>query len=293
MNGSTLQLRVPENFDLSAAVCSYGYFKLAPNRWDPATRRLMRPLRGDGERLVHARIAQTRRGPLRICCDRRLRRAEAWRIRRQVARMLRTDEDFTAWRRLHAPARRAGFGRLFRSPDFFEDAVKTITACNVSWSNTITMNRMLCERIGRGGFPTPRQLAAAGPMHLRRSCRVGYRAERIVGLARDVSRGKIDVAWLEDPQRTSDEIHDRLLKIDGIGPYSAANLCQHLGHYDRLAIDTETYRHVTGRRGESRQPNRASLDRRIRARYQKYRPYQFLAYWFELWTGYRRAVLSP
>jgi 3-methyladenine DNA glycosylase/8-oxoguanine DNA glycosylase len=281
-------LRVPSDFDLRAAVCSYGYFMLAPNRWEPDSRRLLRPLRDARERIVHAQISQTRRGPLRIRCDRRLSRTEADRVRCQVARMLRIDEDFTAWRRIHPQARRAGFGRLFRSPDLFEDAVKTITACNVSWSNTITMNRLLCDRIGGGGFPTPRQLAATDPMRLRRSCRVGYRAQRIIGLARSVVRGEMDLPWLEDPRRTTDEIHDRLLEVDGIGPYCAANLCQHLGRYDRLAIDTETYRHVTGRRGGSRLPNRAAMDRRIRARYRKYRPYQFLAYWFELWCGYKQ-----
>ena len=288
MSGSTLHLRVPADFDLSGAVCSYGYFKLAPNQWEPGPGRLHRPLRTGDDRIVQTQITQKRRGPVRIVCDRRLDRAGAGAIRRQVARMLRVDEDFTAWRRLHPQARRAGFARLFRSPNLFEDAVKTITACNVSWANTITMNRMLCDRIGDGGFPTPRQLAGTSPMRLRRTCRVGYRADRIIGLARSVVRGDLDLPWLEESRRTTDEIHERLLQIDGIGPYSAANLCQHLGRYDRIAIDTETYRHLTGRRGGSRQANPASIDRRLRARYQKYRPYQFLAYWFELWTGYEK-----
>ncbi|KAG8099197.1 hypothetical protein GUJ93_ZPchr0013g37218 [Zizania palustris] len=32
-------------FDLEAAVCSHGLFMMAPNRWDPASRALLRPLR--------------------------------------------------------------------------------------------------------------------------------------------------------------------------------------------------------------------------------------------------------
>ena len=32
-------------FDLEGAVCSHGLFMMAPNRWDPASRALLRPLR--------------------------------------------------------------------------------------------------------------------------------------------------------------------------------------------------------------------------------------------------------
>ena len=33
------------DFDLEKAVCSHGFFMMAPNRWDPATRTFQRPLR--------------------------------------------------------------------------------------------------------------------------------------------------------------------------------------------------------------------------------------------------------
>ena len=39
-------------FDLAAAVCSHGLFMMAPNRWDPAARALVRPLRLASDRSV-------------------------------------------------------------------------------------------------------------------------------------------------------------------------------------------------------------------------------------------------
>ena len=128
---STLTVRIPKGFDLALAVCSYGYFLLAPNRWDPATRTFHRPLRGRRDRLIHTQIKQRQKDRLHIICDRRVGRVEAVGLRKQVVRMLRLDEDYRAWRRLHPAARRARFDRLFRSPTLFEDIVKTITGSDL------------------------------------------------------------------------------------------------------------------------------------------------------------------
>jgi len=40
--GSRLRIRVPDDFVLARDACSYGYFLLAPNHWDPATGALTR-----------------------------------------------------------------------------------------------------------------------------------------------------------------------------------------------------------------------------------------------------------
>lgn len=288
-NGSTLTLPVPRDFDLARAVCSYGYFILAPNRWEPATRALHRPLRGKRERLIHATITQNSR-QIRIACNKRLDRDEQASVKRQVTRMLRVDEDFRGWRKVHPQAKRGRFARLFRSPTLFEDIVKTITSCNVSWPNTRRMNTLLCEQVGKGGFPTPRQLARMKPGDLKARCKVGYRAERIVRLAQCVHDGDLDLAWFEHPGRTGDEVYHALLDIHGIGPFAAANVCQTLGHYDRIAIDTETYRHYCDTNGIDRPDNPKELHDAIEAHYERYAPYQFLAYWFDLWGDYEKFV---
>jgi len=294
--GSNLTLPVPRGFDLRAAVCSYGYFILAPNHWDNDTRSLTRPLHGKRGRPVRVTISQPKsnRRTLRVACDKRLDVDERAAIKAQTKRMLRVDEDFSGWFRSHPIARRKKFGRLFCSPTLFEDIVKTVTGCNVTWSNTVRMNRFLCEKVGaRGAFPTPKQLANITPARLKADCKVGYRAERIIRLARDVQTGRLDLAWFETPGLSADETYDSLLKIHGIGPFAAANICQLLGHYDRIAIDTETYRHFCKTFGIKRPKDPSKLHSRIEKHYAQYAPYQFLAYWFELWCGYETANGKP
>lgn len=290
--GSTLTLPVPHDFDLARAVCSYGFFILAPNLWipgSPATRALHRPLRGKRDRLIHTVITQRDRR-LRIVCDKPLDRAEQGNVKQQIFRMLRIDENFRDWRRLHPQAKRGRFARLFRSPTLFEDIVKTITSCNVAWPNTRRMNALLCEHVGKGGFPSPRQLAHIAPEELKARCKVGYRAGRIIRLAQRVHTGDLDLAWFENRDRTGDEVYDALLALHGIGPYAAANICQTLGYYDRLPIDTETYRHYCETQGVARPDNPKELHDAIETHYNRYAPYQFLAYWFDLWGDYERFV---
>ena len=292
---SNLTLPVPRGFDLQAAVCSYGFFILAPNFWNTEARTFTRPLNGRRGRVISVTISQpkTSRHILKIACDKRLDTQERASIKTQVRRMLRVDEDLTAWFKSHPIARKKKFGRLFCSPTLFEDIVKTITGCNVTWTNTVRMNRFLCDNIGKGAFPTPAQLSAVTPARLKAECKVGYRAERIIRLARDVESGELDLAWFEQPSLSADETYKALLKIYGLGPFAAANICQLLGYYDRIAIDTETYRHFCATYGVKRPKDPSKLHPRIEKHYAQYAPYQFLAYWFELWCGYEAANGKP
>ena len=302
-------LRVPPGFDLVRAVCSYGYFLLAPNQWDPPTQRFSRPLRGERDRVIQVTISQPKPGPevprragvprtrkspgiLRITCTPHITVKDRRRLTTQIARMFRLDEPpevFARWHKLNPTARRAGFARMFRSPTLFEDIIKTFTGCNVTWRNTMTMNRLLCEKVGpqkSGAFPTPKELAACRVDWLKRNCKVGYRAGRIIRVARDVANGRLDLSVFENPARSTDEVFEALTDIYGVGEYAAGNLCQLLGRYDRLAIDTETYRHFEQQHNLPRGENPKLIHPRIEAHYAKYAPFQFLAYWFDLWGGY-------
>ncbi|MEM9348094.1 MAG: hypothetical protein AAGB26_15910 [Planctomycetota bacterium] len=303
---SRLSLPVPADFELFKAVCSYGHFLLAPSRWDRDKQQLYRVLRDTKQRKVHTRITQSKQKVgqasslsstgkmpvppknIVIHCDRTLSRDDQQHIKDQAARMLRIDEDVSPWYRLHRTAKRRGFARLFRGADLFEDIVKTITSCNVTWPNTVNMNRLLVEHVGHGGFPTPEQVADFGEQRLKDRCKVGYRAGRIAQLGRDVADGTLDLDWFEHEERTSDEAYGALLKLNGIGPYAAANVCMLLGYYDRLAIDTETYRHYCKAYNVKRPKDPSKLHKRIEKHYGQYDPYAFLAYWFELWRGYEK-----
>ena len=42
-------------------------------------------------------------------------------------------------------------------------------------------------------------------------------------------------------------LYKKLLPLSGMGPFTAANMLQLLGHYERIAADTETARHLKHR----------------------------------------------
>ncbi|MFM9995831.1 MAG: hypothetical protein ACKVU4_08525 [Phycisphaerales bacterium] len=294
--GSRFTISPPRDFVLARDYCSYGYFLLWPNRWDPKSRAFSRVLDlADGPATLavrqegdNGRIGSGRGRALLIMADRGLNRAERAEATRLLARMLRLDEDHGVIRGFHKADpryRRSGRGRLMRSPTMFEDVIKTVTSCNVTWPSTVTMNRRLCEVVGRGGaFPDARRLARARAGTLRARCRVGYRDARIIELSRMFASGELDAAWFEDPATSDDAVHDALVELPGIGPYAAANIMQLLGRYSRLPVDTETVRHaklVLGFRGPTRRIMKA-----VHRHYAPFGTHAFRSYWLELWDFY-------
>lgn len=296
-----MTLKAPDDYDLSRDVCSYGYFLLAPNHWVPGRRELWRVLGLAGGPVV-ARITQGRSpgGRLSVALSRAARQGERAELERQVRRMLRLDvapADLAGFHRRHAPSRASGRGRLFRSPTVFEDVIKTVTSCNVTWPGTVVMNRRLCEAAGpeadaegtpglTHAFPAPAALAACAPAFLRERCRVGYRDRRIVELARVFVSPPASLRGLEDPAAPEEELFAALLELPGIGPYAAGNIMQLSGRYGRLALDSESVRHgrdVLKMRGPA-----SSVLRRLAARYGAFGPDAFRAYWFDLWADYER-----
>jgi 3-methyladenine DNA glycosylase/8-oxoguanine DNA glycosylase len=301
-------LPVPGDFDLPRDFCSYGYFLLAPNLWDPGTRSLTRPLRL-ASRIVGVQITQPRGTgtSLRVHTTHTLDSTERLDAAAQISRMLRLDEDETsiaAFHRLDPRWKQSGRGRVSRSPTLFEDVIKTITNCNINWPGTVQMNRRLCEVLGRGpdipaqvedaksfclnAFPSAERLARTRPQTLRARCRVGYRDARIVRIARlfrtSPSRGGLDVRLLEDPSTPDEVVLRTLLSLPGIGPYAAANIMQLLGRYSHLPLDTESIRHgrtVLGFRGSPR-----AVMNRVRKHFEPYGPQAFRSYWLELWAFY-------
>lgn len=300
MTNTRLTIRPPADFDLARDVCSYGYFLLAPNHWDPETRSLFRVLTLDGDQGKPApttcRISQTKsptNPALSARFDRTLTRGEQTQARAQITRMLSLDTTEADSRDFHKTDKRwkkSGRARLFRSPTLFEDIVKTVTSCNVAWPSTINMNARLCEALGgrspSGGhaFPTPAKVARTRAPTLRSRCRVGYRDQRIIDLARLFTKGGIDEAWLTDPNTPDDDAFKFLLTLPGVGPYAAGNIMQLLGRYSRLALDTESVRHgkaVLGYTGTDR-----AILKQLEAHYEPFGRHRFRSYWFELWDYY-------
>ena len=282
--GSRFGIRCVDDYELKRDVCSYGYFLLAPNVWDPTKATLTRTL-DVGEGPVRLVIGQPggRGREVRVVADRAMGRGEIAEAKRRLVRMLRVDDDVSAFHRVDPRWKKSGRGRLFRSATFFEDVIRTVTNCNITWPGTMLINERLCEVINPA-FPAAEQLARRRPASLRQRCKVGYRDARIVELAKLFAGGDVDVGWFEDAGTGDDEVEKELRSWPGIGPYAAANIMQLLGRYSRIALDTESVRHgrmVLGMEGES-----GSIMKRLAKHYEPFGAHKFRSYWFELWDFY-------
>jgi 3-methyladenine DNA glycosylase/8-oxoguanine DNA glycosylase len=296
----TFRLPTPADFHFARDACSYGYFLLAPNHWSVHDRAFTRTFSLPGGAAA-VRITQPRGTPLLIFSSRSLGGPGRAGLTALVRRMFRLDEDeatIRAFHRLDPRWRRSGRGRLFRSPTLFEDVVKTVTSCNVTWPNTVHMNRRLCDVLGEPpppgapleaghAFPDAARLARARPQTLRARCRVGYRDRRLIELARlldPARRGALDQAWFEDPATPDQQVYDALIELTGIGPYAAANIMQLLGRYSRLPLDTEGVRYGRTVLGYAGSP--AQVMRQVQAHFQPFGAHAFRSYWFEMWRFY-------
>ena len=298
----SFSIRTPADFDLKRDVCSYGYFLLAPNFWNVKDQSLSRVLDlPDGPNFIVVRQAGGIGKPIRVNCFRPIDRLARNSIESAMVRMLRLDESAEIIRNFHqCDSRRKldGRGRIFRSPTLFEDVIKTVTSCNVTWPATVHMNRRICETLGSTirlapgiiahGFPSPAKLARTAASTLRARCRVGYRDQRIIELAKlfvkaDTPRG-LPLQLIENVHTSDDSLHDALIELPGIGPYAAANIMQLLGRYGHLPLDTESVRHgrtILGFEGTAK-----SVMKAVKAYFEPFADQAFRAYWFELWAAY-------
>ena len=283
--GTRLRITPPDDYDFARDVCSYGYFLLAPNVWDPDLQTMTRPIElEDGIARLTLSQPKGAGSAIAIQSDRMLSRPEQIEAKRQVTRMIRVDdEDIAEFHRVDPRWKKSGRGRISRSPTLWEDIVKTITSCNVTWAGTEGMNRRLCEQINTA-FPSPNQIARKRPATLRSRCGVGYRDARLIELAKMFVRGELEEAWFKDPSNDDETVFQRLLELPGVGPYAAGNILQLLGRYSRLAIDTESLRHgrcVLGFKGTD-----AKVTKQLHAHYEPFGRHRFRSYWLEMWTLY-------
>jgi 3-methyladenine DNA glycosylase/8-oxoguanine DNA glycosylase len=192
-NGIILLIRTntPDGFSLSQAICSYGYFCLAPNRWVPGKSPdekasdgssctggneagddegyLVRPLTYTTITTTEDESPHTKTALVAVGQDTRTRSVlvaiqssslvalninhnhKEQQLTEQIDRMLRLDTSLNDFHELYPEAGERGFGRLYRSPTLFEDMVKTITNCNMKWGGTVDMNAKLCKKVGSDG----------------------------------------------------------------------------------------------------------------------------------------------
>jgi 3-methyladenine DNA glycosylase/8-oxoguanine DNA glycosylase len=283
-----LLLPCPSPFRFRDVVLSHGWLHLAPFEWSDETGTLSRMERLPSGQLVRLWLTETEDG-LRIATDAPVSAHPE--VVRRVRWMLALDEDFSGFHQLcagepglrHAAER--GMGRILRCPTVWEDLVKTLFSVNTTWRQTVAMTQHLVNRYGERrddlppAFPEPMAVAAADPAEVQQTCRVGYRAEPLVLLARALAEGRLDLETLKDPALPTEEVEARLRSLRGIGPYAAANVLMLLGRYDHLPVDSWFRQTVRDGWFESR----AVPERELVAAFDRFRPYRTLVYRFFDW----------
>ncbi|OAY73191.1 hypothetical protein ACMD2_19925, partial [Ananas comosus] len=142
-----------------------------------------------------------------------------------------------------------------------------------------------------GDFPSPEELAHLDADYLAKRCKLGYRAQRIISLAKSIVEGNLEIKKLEDlcegyTLSSYDKLDEELSRLSGFGPFTRANVLMCMGFYHKIPADSETIRHL--KQFHRRSCAVQSVQKDIDAIYGKYAPYQFLAYWSELWEYYEK-----
>ncbi|QCD77288.1 N-glycosylase/DNA lyase [Vigna unguiculata] len=314
-----------EPFQLEQAVCSHGFFMMAPNHWDPLSKTLTRPLllhnpsspSSSSSSLLVSISQRSQSLAVRVHSVHSISPQQQRHITAQISRMLRLsqaeEKAVREFRSVHIDHPNRSFGgRVFRSPTLFEDMVKCILLCNCQWPRTLNMAQALCElqfelqnvlpydscyqfpNEGEyfdrtGNFPSPIELANLSESFLAERCRLGYRARYILELAQAIVEGKIQLEELEELSKDASlscykQLGEQLKQIKGFGPFTRANVLMCLGYYHVIPWDSETIRHL--KQVHSKNTTSKTIESDLEEIYGKYEPYQFLAFWSEIWDFY-------
>ncbi|XP_034891236.1 uncharacterized protein [Populus alba] len=148
------------------------------------------------------------------------------------------------------------------------------------------VNKMICN------FPSPRELANLDESFLAKRCNLGYRAIRIIKLAQSIVEGRIPLREVEEgcangaSSSCYNKLADQFRQIDGFGPFTCANVLMCMGFYHIIPADSETVRHL--KQVHAKKSTIQTVQRDVEEIYGKYAPFQFLAYWAELWHFYEK-----
>jgi 3-methyladenine DNA glycosylase/8-oxoguanine DNA glycosylase len=266
--------------------------RLAPFSWHEEGGRLSRIERLSSGRVVELVIREASDGvQVDVSGDPGWSEEE---VRRKVTWMLGLDQDLSDFYALArqepklAQVEARAQGRILRSPTLFEDVVKTILTTNTSWAGTIRMVEALVSQFGdslpgdrsRRTFPTASQLAALDAHTLRSAGRLGYRAPYVLELARSVASGDLDLEGFRTIDEPTEDLRTRLLEIDGVGAYSAANLLIMLGRYEFIPVDSWA-RRVVSHEWHGGEPVRSV---EVEAAFERWGSWKGLVYWFWEWS---------
>ncbi len=286
-----LNLPARQPFKFYSVIHSHGWYQLAPFQYDEEANLLSYVLQLANGRVLELKMRESVEG---VAVEtEKLDRSERREVAEKVIWMFDLDSDFSHFyeaARKEPKLRQAeelARGRILRSPTVFEDVVKTILTTNTLWGATRNMTRKLVHEFGapldeqaeKRAFPKPTSIAASSPEILKEVVRVGYRAPALHQLAVHVAGGELDLESFKTSTLSTPELRKELLKINGVGPYAAANLLILLGRHDFIPIDSYALKMVSHEWYKG-QPITA---KEVEKKFEKWGEFKGLAYFFWDW----------
>ncbi|KAA3614120.1 MAG: hypothetical protein D8M58_18165 [Calditrichaeota bacterium] len=285
------------HFDFEATVTTHGWLSLAPFIWNAENAILSRVEQLNDGKLVRLNISATgsTENPtlsIEIHSTSIINEGNKQEVAKLVTHILRLDEDFEEFYQLCTQQNgtwndiKKGKGRLLRSPTVFEDLVKTICTTNIQWGGTKRMAQELVDKYGQSfaenptlkSFPKAEDIVSDSFEEFTQKVNLGYRADYIYQLAKNVSAGTINPEDFLDQQLSTIELKKKLLAIKGIGNYASATMLMLLGRYDELPIDSVFKDFVSGKYFNGKKYS----EKKARNIYKKWGRWQYLAYWFDM-----------
>jgi len=287
----SLSLPVAAPFELRLVLFGHGWIDLAPHVWDETNHRWTTTFHSE-DGVAEVEVVQRGSG-----LEARVEgTAGSARVKQALRRMLRLDLDLEPFWQLcdRDPrlrwVRPRGGGRLLRSAHAFEDLMKLLFTTNCSWAATKLMTQRLVDALGQAGpsgrkaFPGPKACASKDESFWRDVVRVGYRAKAARLLARGFADGTLDDTYFTDADIGADELRERLLGLEGFGPYAAGQALRLFGHHEDLALDSWCRATWTKLRKKRRPPSDAAIARE----YRHFGTWQGLALWLDLTAKWHR-----
>jgi 3-methyladenine DNA glycosylase/8-oxoguanine DNA glycosylase len=293
----TLSARPPFNF--LSVVNSHGWRQLAPFSYDESANVLGYVMRLSNSHVLDLKFRDAGDG-VTIETE-KLDARERKEVKEKVAWMFGLDMDFARFYAVSrgepklARLKKLALGRVLRSPTLFEDVIKTILTTNTLWTATKNMTRKLVDEFGEPlaqsgavgedeapinkAFPTPETITASSPEFLKERIRVGYRAPAIHQLAVRVASGAFDLEALKTSDLPTLELRKELLKINGVGPYAAANLLLIMGRTDFIPIDSWALKLVSHEWYGAKPVTPKDVEKH----FEKWGEWKGLAFWFWDW----------
>ena len=292
----SISARPPFNF--LSVVNSHGWRQLAPFSYNEEDRTLCYVLRLTNGRVIELKFRDGMDGV--IVETKKLGAAERREVKEKAGWIFGLDMDFSHFYAASrgepklAGAKKLALGRVLRSPTLFEDVIKTILNTNTLWTVTKNMTHKLVNELGasttpaaplRAGannkaFPTPEAIAASSPEFLKEKIRVGYCASAIHQLAVRVASGAMDLESLKTSHLQTLELRKELLRINGVGPYAAANLLLILGRTDFIPIDSWALKLVS----QEWYDGKPVTPKEVEKHFERWGEFKGLAFWFWDWN---------